>query len=410
MRDAGALVGQRGLGARSDRRDPPPRHARAGADRRRIDIVTGVGRDARGRAGAGREVPGPAPRRPRLRAGVDAQPGGAAPAQRHRSRRAALRRGSPARSSTPTPRCAPTPACSRATGAASRACGATRSRATCRSCCCGSATRRNIELVRQLVQAHAYWRLKGLAVDLVIWNEDRGGYRQVLQDQIMGLIAAGRRGARDRPAGRHLRAPRRADLRRGPHPAAGGGARRSSPTAAAALAEQVERRAPARAARSRALAPTRARASRAGATPPRRRARDLILVNGLGGFTRRRPRVRHHAPRAGRRRRRRGSTCSPIRTSARVVSESGAAYTWCENAHEFRLTPWHNDPVSDAERRGVLPARRGDAATSGRRRRCPRRGAGAVRDAPRLRLQRLRARRGRHRHRAARCTSRSTRR
>ena len=31
-----------------------------------------------------------------------------------------------------------------------------------------------------------------------------------------------------------------------------------------------------------------------------------------------------------------------------VVSESGPAYTWSENAHEFRLTPWHNDPVSDA--------------------------------------------------------------
>ena len=30
-----------------------------------------------------------------------------------------------------------------------------------------------------------------------------------------------------------------------------------------------------------------------------------------------------------------------------VISESGSAYTWAENAHEFRLTPWHNDPVSD---------------------------------------------------------------
>ncbi|HSN21114.1 MAG TPA: glucoamylase family protein, partial [Usitatibacter sp.] len=49
----------------------------------------------------------------------------------------------------------------------------------------------NIELVRQMVQAHAYWRLKGLAVDLVIWNEDRAGYRQILQEQILGLIAAG---------------------------------------------------------------------------------------------------------------------------------------------------------------------------------------------------------------------------
>ena len=31
-----------------------------------------------------------------------------------------------------------------------------------------------------------------------------------------------------------------------------------------------------------------------------------------------------------------------------VISESGLAYTWSENAHEFRLTPWGNDPVSDA--------------------------------------------------------------
>ena len=31
-----------------------------------------------------------------------------------------------------------------------------------------------------------------------------------------------------------------------------------------------------------------------------------------------------------------------------VISESGGAYTWSENAHEFRLTPWDNDPVSDS--------------------------------------------------------------
>ena len=42
-----------------------------------------------------------------------------------------------------------------------------------------------------MIQAHAYWRLKGLQVDLVILNEDRSGYRQVLNDLIIGLIAAG---------------------------------------------------------------------------------------------------------------------------------------------------------------------------------------------------------------------------
>ncbi len=65
----------------------------------------------------------------------------------------------------------------------------------------------NLDLVRQLVQAHAYWRLKGLTVDLVIWNEDRAGYRQQLHDQILGLITAGA-GAHviDRPGGIFVRA------------------------------------------------------------------------------------------------------------------------------------------------------------------------------------------------------------
>src|SRR5690606_35880885 len=49
----------------------------------------------------------------------------------------------------------------------------------------------SLELVTQMVKAHAYWQLKGLAVDLVIWNEDHGTYRQVLQDQIVGMITAG---------------------------------------------------------------------------------------------------------------------------------------------------------------------------------------------------------------------------
>ena len=64
----------------------------------------------------------------------------------------------------------------------------------------------NIELVRQLVQAHKYWRLKGLAVDLVIWNEDHAGYRQLLHDQIMGLIAADiGANVTDRPGGIFVR-------------------------------------------------------------------------------------------------------------------------------------------------------------------------------------------------------------
>ena len=84
-----------------------------------------------------------------------------------------------------------------------------------------------IELVRQAVQAHAYWRMKGLAVDLVIWNEDDSVYRQTLQDTIMDLVAASPGSGAGRQARRHLRAPRRADVGRGSGAAADRGARDS---------------------------------------------------------------------------------------------------------------------------------------------------------------------------------------
>ena len=63
----------------------------------------------------------------------------------------------------------------------------------------------NIELVRQMVQAHAYWRLKGLAVDLVIWNEDHAGYRQDLQDPDHGSDRFRHGSQPDRPPGGNLR-------------------------------------------------------------------------------------------------------------------------------------------------------------------------------------------------------------
>ena len=63
-----------------------------------------------------------------------------------------------------------------------------------------------LELVRQAVQAHAYWRMKGVAVDLVIWNEDDSIYRQTLQDTIMDLVASSLEAALvDKPGGIFVR-------------------------------------------------------------------------------------------------------------------------------------------------------------------------------------------------------------
>jgi cellobiose phosphorylase len=202
----------------------------------------------------------------------------------------------------------------------------------------------NIDLVRQLVQAHAYWRLKGLAVDLVIWNEDHAGYRQLLHDQIMGLIAAGiEANVTDRPGGIFVR----------PGDQISNEDRILLQTVARAiitdsrgpLAEQINRRGLAQVTVPR-LTPTRTRR----AEPPVAAALprgDLIFFNGLGGFT---PDGREYV-----------ITTAPGQVTpapwvnvlanphfGTALSESGLAYTWNENAHEFRLTPWFNDPVSDS--------------------------------------------------------------
>ncbi len=46
----------------------------------------------------------------------------------------------------------------------------------------------HLELVRQLLRAHEYWRLKRLAVDLVIINEQAASYVQDLQSSLDALV------------------------------------------------------------------------------------------------------------------------------------------------------------------------------------------------------------------------------
>jgi cyclic beta-1,2-glucan synthetase len=202
----------------------------------------------------------------------------------------------------------------------------------------------NINLVRQLVQAHAYWRLKGLAVDLVIWNEDRAGYRQHLQEQIMALIAAGvEANVTDRPGGIFVRPADQ--ISREDRLLFQAVARVIIIDSRGTLTEQINRRVPAEGA-SPALLPTRTHRPEPSsvAAVPRQ---DLMFSNGLGGFT---PDGREYVISTAR-----GQvTPAPwvnVLANAHfgtVVSENGLAYTWSENAHEFRLTPWYNDPVCDA--------------------------------------------------------------
>ena len=84
-----------------------------------------------------------------------------------------------------------------------------------------------------------------------------------------------------------------------------------------------------------------------------------------------------------------------------VVSESGSGLHLGENAHEFRLTPWHNDPVTDASGEAFY-LRDEETGRFWSPTPLPGRGAAPYVTPARLRLQRVRAQRGRHRHRAVR--------
>lgn len=77
-------------------------------------------------------------------------------------------------------------------------------------------------------------------------------------------------------------------------------------------------------------------------TPPT----DLIAFNGYGGFT---PDGREYVITTSAARMTPAPWVNVIANPdfGTLVSESGSATTWSENAHEFRLTPWSNDPVSD---------------------------------------------------------------
>ena len=199
-----------------------------------------------------------------------------------------------------------------------------------------------VDLVRQVLQAHAYWGLKGLAADLVIVNDDFSGYRAVLQDQIMGLINAGPEAqVIDKPGGVFVR--RAEELSEDERVLLQTVARIIFSDTTEILSEPSERRAPVERASDR-LTPVLRPARKPVHPLP---ARERIFSNGLGGFT---PDGREYV-----------ITLEPEQNTpapwvnviasphmGTVVSECGSVYSWVENAHEFRLTPWHNDPLSDS--------------------------------------------------------------
>ena len=202
----------------------------------------------------------------------------------------------------------------------------------------------DLAIVRQLLRAHEYWRLKRLAVDLVILNERAASYVQDLQSALETLL----RTSQSRPqigveGARGAVYALRTDLIPAEtHALLSSVARVVLVGARGTLTEQLDRLAePA----TRAPPPARPGAGPTdNAAPPA--PRDLEFFNGLGGFG---ADGREYVTVLS------GGQSTPAPwinvisnpTFGFQVAAEGGGYTWAVNSRENQLTPWSNDPVTD---------------------------------------------------------------
>ena len=205
--------------------------------------------------------------------------------------------------------------------------------------------RADVSIVRQLLRAHEYWRLKQLAVDLVILNDQAPSYVQDLQSMLEMLVRTSQSAAAHEGHGPHgsvyiLRSDR---ITREQRDALLTAARAVLSNQRGTLAEQIAR--DPRAEPPPVTPHRRPPPIRPSSEPPLPRP-ELEIFNGLGGFA---ADGREYVTRieAGQ------STPAPwINVVANPtfgfqVSESGSGYTWSVNSRMNQLTAWSNDPVSD---------------------------------------------------------------
>ena len=202
----------------------------------------------------------------------------------------------------------------------------------------------DIAIARQLLQAHEYWRMKGLAADLVILNERAASYVQDLQNALETLMRMSQ--SRPPPGAYSVRGSvfvLRADLiSEQTRTLLSAVARVVLVARRGGLADQLDRvRKPDVPA---PLRPKRVPKTEAPAGAPA--AHDLEFFNGLGGFG---AQGREYVTLLGPGQ----STPAPwINVIANPhfgfqVAADGSGFTWALNSREHQITPWSNDPVAD---------------------------------------------------------------
>jgi len=199
-------------------------------------------------------------------------------------------------------------------------------------------------LVREVLRDHAFWRKRGIKVDLVLLIDKETGYGQELKGELYQLLVRMRsatwlneRGGIFLVSSDQMGAEDRALLESSARVLLDG----SHGLLLEQLSKPIEppRRLP-------AFTPTLPGPEELEPTPEIARPPGLQFDNGRGGLSPDGCEYQIYL-RPGER------TPSPwINVIANpqfgfLVSEAGSGFTWAENSSENRLTPWANDPVSD---------------------------------------------------------------
>ncbi len=199
-------------------------------------------------------------------------------------------------------------------------------------------------LLIEALQAFKYWRNRHIAVNLVILNEQDTGYSLELHNSIHDQIR--RTGADDWLNQREGIFVLRTDQLQQPdklllETVAGVILDESYGSLAEHAQQLIAQPTP-----LPGFTPILSPANDPELTPPLKLSKDLLMANGLGGFSRDgreyviQLQPGQHTPHPW------------INVIANphfgfMVSEAGSGCTWAENSGENRLTPWHNDPVTD---------------------------------------------------------------
>ena len=202
----------------------------------------------------------------------------------------------------------------------------------------------DVDMIRQLLRAHEYWRMKQLSADVVIINEKPPSYLQELQGSLEALV----HGSQLRLAPDSTSARGRIFLLRGDLIAPQtrtqlqNVARVVLLSRRGTLSEQISRSQPAEP--SSVPLPGTVRVSKYPEVPLPEV--PLEFFNGLGGFA---ENGREYVTVLGEGLRTPEPWVNVIANPefGFLVSESGSGFTWSLNSHDNQLTPWSNDHVMD---------------------------------------------------------------